>query len=103
VYAAVGLAMFDGQAALFQAPGGGRPVDVRIRDRHHYRHFGGGAHECLGQHIALPQMAAMLHHLLNLDGQTVGRIRYQRDDGISPKSLKVTFTTSHGAGPQATP
>ena len=94
VFASVALAMFDGEAALFQGPGAGRPVDVQIRDRRHYRHFGGGAHECLGQHIALPQMAAMLHHLLGLPGLKVEHIRYQKDDGISPASLRVTFTPS---------
>jgi len=91
VFAAVSLAMFDPHAKLFDGPGGGRPADVRIRDREQYRHFGGGAHECLGKHIALPQMAAMLYHLLQLPELNVGRVRYQDDDGISPKSLLVRF------------
>jgi hypothetical protein len=95
--------MFDGKGALFQGPDGGRPVDVRIRDRRHYRHFGGGAHECLGQHIALPQMAAMLFHLLGLPGLKVGRIHYQKDDGISPARLKVTFTPSSRQSQQGAP
>lgn len=103
VFASVALAMFDGKGALFQGPGGGRPVDVRIRDRRHYRHFGGGAHECLGQHIALPQMAAMLFHLLGLPGLKVERIHYQKDDGISPASLNVTFTPSSGRSQQGAP
>ena len=91
VFAAVSLAMFDPHAKLFDEPGGGRPADVRIRDREQYRHFGGGAHECLGKHIALPQMAAMMYHLLQLPELKVGRIRYQDDDGISPESLLVRF------------
>ena len=91
VFAAVSLAMFDPHAKLFDGPGGGRPADVKIRDREQYRHFGGGAHECLGKHIALPQMAAMLYHLLQLPELNVGRVRYQDDDGISPKSLLVRF------------
>jgi cytochrome P450 len=91
VYVAVGSAMFDPQASLFSGHADG-PSQARVRaeHRHHYRHFGGGMHECLGQHIALPQMAAMLAALPQLDCLTCGAIEYNREDGISPDRLLVT-------------
>jgi len=45
---------------LFAGPNGGQPAQARVRDRAGYRHFGGGAHECLGQHIALPSWSGAL-------------------------------------------
>ncbi|MGH9373070.1 MAG: cytochrome P450, partial [Vicinamibacterales bacterium] len=91
VYVAVASAMFDSQASLFKSQSDG-PSQARVRERErgHYRHFGGGMHECLGQHIALPQMAAMLAALPRLDSLTCGAIEYNEDDGISPDRLLVT-------------
>lgn len=99
VFLSVASAMFDPAGALFDTPGGGYPPQARIRNRASYRHFGGGIHECLGQHIALPQMAAMLEALLRLDNLTIAeRIRYA-DDGISPEHLELTFTKVSDAAP----
>ena len=91
VYVSVAGAMFDPHGPLFNGPAGGYPTESRVRNPHDYRHFGGGIHECLGQHIALPQMAAMLAALLKLPQLTCGSIAYS-DDGISPKRLRVRFT-----------
>jgi cytochrome P450 len=105
VLVSVASAMFDPQGALFtEAGGGGYPADPRVRARHLYRHFGGGAHECLGQHIALPQMAAMLEALLQLDDlKCTGRIEYDNDEGISPRHLEVAFTRSDVPAGRAVP
>jgi cytochrome P450 len=91
VYVSVAGAMFDPHGPLFNGPAGGNPSEPRVRNPHDYRHFGGGIHECLGQHIALPQMAAMLASLLKLPQLTCGSIAYS-DDGISPRRLRVRFT-----------
>jgi cytochrome P450 len=91
VYVSVAGAMFDPQGPLFHGPAGGYPTEPRVRNPHDYRHFGGGIHECPGQHIALPQMAAMLAALLELPQLTCGSIAYS-DDGISPRRLRVRFT-----------
>jgi cytochrome P450 len=91
VYVAVASAMFDSRASLFKGQSDGPSrARVRERERRHYRHFGGGMHECLGQHIALPQMAAMLGALPRLNCLTCGAIVYNKHDGISPDRLLVT-------------
>jgi hypothetical protein len=82
--------MFDPNAAAFDGPTAGYPFEARLRDPRHYTHFGGGAHECLGQHIALPQMAAMLAALLKLPRLACRKIVYG-DDGISPRRLRIEF------------
>jgi cytochrome P450 len=91
VYVSVAGAMFDPHGPLFNGPAGGYPTEARVRNSHDYRHFGGGIHECLGQHIALPQMAAMLASLLKLPHLTCESIAYS-DDGLSPSRLRVHFT-----------
>jgi len=102
VFLSVASAMFDPRGALFDTPGGGYPPQARLRNRDAYRHFGGGIHECLGQHIALPQMGAMLEALLQLDNLRVARgIEYHPDDGISPMSLELTFTPDPAGGQPA--
>jgi len=103
VLVSVAAAMFDPRGALFtEAGGGGYPAEARVRARQLYRHFGGGAHECLGQHIALPQMAAMLASLLRLDNlKCTGPIKYDHDEGISPRRLEVAFTRAAVRAPTA--
>jgi len=99
VFIAVGAAMFDPRGELFNGPENGYPSQPRLHNASHYLHFGGGIHTCLGPHIALAQMSAMLAELLKLPNVRVAqRIKYvdQRikydDDGISPKILRVVFT-----------
>ena len=87
--------MFDGRSPLFKGPNGGDPGQARLRDRAGYRHFGGGAHECLAQHIALPQLVGMLFALMQLPGlKVVEPLRYHDDDRITPESLIVRFATT---------
>jgi cytochrome P450 len=97
VFVAVASAMFDRHAELFAGATGGHPAEARLRDPHHYRHFGGGAHMCLGQRVALPQMAAMLAAVLTLPRLKCGTLAYS-DDGISPRTLVVTFARHATSG-----
>lgn len=90
VLAAIAPAMFDRRSPLFS--GNDDPRQARVRPRPDlYLHFGGGAHECLGQFIALPELAAMLEAVLSLPGLRVGRVRYHTDDSITPRELIVRF------------
>ena len=99
VFVSVAAAMFDPRGQLFNGPAGGYPSEARLRNASHYRHFGGGIHACLGPHIALAQMSAMLAELLKLSNVRVhGSIQYG-DDGISPQTLDVTFTPAPAVAP----
>ena len=105
VFVGVASAMFDVHGALFEPRGAGYPSDAQLRDPQHYRHFGGGAHECPGQHVALAQMSAMLGQLLLLQPKLHRRfkpITYD-SDGLSPKSLKVEVTPVVSATPAPRP
>jgi cytochrome P450 len=97
VYASAASAMFDPNSKLFDGSTGGHPPEARVRPREHYVHFGGGAHECPGQHIVLPQMAAMMFHLLSLRDLKAKKIRYHEQDGICPSSLEVRFRRENGS------
>jgi cytochrome P450 len=105
VYVGVASAMFDVEGALFAARGSGYPSDAQLRDPQHYRHFGGGAHECPGQHVALAQMSAMLGQLLLLQPKLRRRFKpiSYADDGLSPKSLEVAVTPLVSATPAPRP
>ena len=105
VFVGVASAMFDVHGALFAARGSGYPSDAQLRDPQHYRHFGGGAHECPGQHVALAQMSAMLGQLLLLQPKLRRRFRPIKyaDDGLSPKSLEVVVTPLVSATPAPRP
>ena len=106
VFVGVASAMFDVHGALFAARGSGYPSDAQLRDRQHYRQFGGGAHECPGQHVALAQMSAMLGQLLLLEPKLRRRflnpITYD-NDGLSPKSLEVVVRPLVSATPVPRP
>jgi len=99
VFVSVASEMFDPRADLFNGPEGGYPSEARLHSASHYRHFGGGIHTCLGRHIALAQMSAMLAELLKVSNLRVHRAIQYGDDGISPRSLEVTFTAAPAVAP----
>lgn len=87
VFAANGSAMMD-EVEL------ANPLAFDLqRPWHHYLHFGWGMHECLGYHLALAQLTALVKPLLTLNGlrrapDTDGELTYA---GAFPEPFTVEF------------
>ncbi len=87
IFAANGSAMMD-EIEL------AKPLSFDLqRPWHHYLHFGWGMHECLGYHLALTQLTALVKPLLALNGLrrapgTDGELTYA---GAFPEPFTVEF------------